>query len=208
MEIASHGINEESGTDAEVSNHVEKKPNFNSKYGKNAMGEDLPSGIVLYTCAFSLALAIFLAALDIMIVSTIIEDVAKKFGAYSKTGWIFAGYSLPNALLALLWGRIASIIGFKSCMLAAIIIFEIGSLISGVANSMNMLIGGRVIAGVGGSGIQSLAFVIGSNLVDERRRGLIIACMSSAFAVASVIGPFLGGAFTTHATWRLSLIHI
>lgn len=161
-----------------------------------------PTGFTLYACVISLILSIFLAALDIMIVSTIIENVAREFGDYSKTGWIYAGYSLPSALLTLIWGRIAAVCGFKSSMLTAIIIFEVGSLVAALANSMDMLIGGRVIAGLGGSGIQTLCFVIISTLVEESKRGLLIACMGSAFGIASVVGPFLGGAFTTHVTWR------
>ncbi|CDH14658.1 related to Azole resistance protein 1 [Zygosaccharomyces bailii ISA1307] len=161
-----------------------------------------PHGFILFACIGSLVLSLFLAALDIMIVVSLVEDVAKKFNGYSKTGWIFAGYSLPNALLALIWGRLACVIGLKTAMLLSIVIFEIGSLVSGVADSMNMLIGGRVIAGIGGSGLQSLCFVIGSQLVEESKRGIVIAYLGSAFGVASIAGPFLGGAFTTHATWR------
>ncbi|QLL30507.1 hypothetical protein HG536_0A03250 [Torulaspora globosa] len=169
---------------------------------QQALGVGKTTGIALYLCVFSLALSLFLAALDIMIVSSIVETVANQFGDYSKTGWIFAGYSLPNAVLSLIWGRIAAVVGFKTSVLTAIVIFEVGSLVAGVAHSMDMLIGGRVIAGIGGSGIQGLAFIIGSTLVDESKRGLIIACMGGAFGVASVAGPFLGGAFTTHVTWR------
>ena len=163
---------------------------------------ELPKGFILYASLVALALSLFLAALDIMIVSTIIEEVAKQFGSYSEIGWLFTGYSLPNALLALIWGRIATPIGFKETMLCAIVIFEIGSLISALANSMNMLIGGRVIAGVGGCGIQSLSFVIGSTLVEESKRGMLIAVLSCSFAIASVVGPFLGGVFTSSVTWR------
>ncbi|CCK72467.1 azole transporter KNAG_0K01020 [Huiozyma naganishii CBS 8797] len=169
----------------------------------NEFGQPLPKGIILWACTGALALANFLAALDIMIVTTIINDVGAHFDAYAKTGWIIAGYSLPNALMSLLWGRIAfSFLGFKTAMLSAIVIFEIGSLICALANSMDMLIGGRVIAGIGGSGIQSLSFVIGSTLVSPRGRGFIIAFMSASFGIASVIGPFIGGAFTSHVTWR------
>lgn len=179
---------------------VVKKPE--EKDLGNGFAKAQCSGITLFACIFSLALSMFLAALDIMIVSTIVETVANEFGDYSKTGWMFAGYSLPNAVLSLVWGRIAAVAGFKTSVLLAIVIFEIGSLVSGVSNSMDMLIGGRVVAGIGGSGIQSLAFIIGSTLVDESKRGLVIACMGSSFGVASVAGPFLGGAFTTHVTWR------
>lgn len=159
-------------------------------------------GFTLYACMGSLTLALFLSALDILIVSTIIETVSRDFNEYSKSGWLVTGYSLPTALLSLVWGRTASIIGFKSSMLLSIIIFEVGSLVSALANSMNMLIGGRVISGVGGSGLQTLCFLIISTLVDERSRGMAIAVLSCSFAVASIVGPFLGGAFTTHVTWR------
>lgn len=169
----------------------------------NEFGQPLPKGIALWSCIIALMLANFLVALDIMIVTTIIQTVAQKFDAYSTSGWIVAGYSLPSAAFSLLWSRIANNgLGFKKSMLISIVVFEIGSLICAVANSMNMLIGGRIIAGVGGSGIQSLSFVIASTLVNMRNRGMVVACLGGSFAVASVVGPFLGGAFTTHVTWR------
>lgn len=67
---------------------------------------------------------------------------------------------------------------------------------------MNILIGGRVAAGIGGSGIQSLCFVIESTLTTEQSRGVAISVLSCAYAVAAVAGPFMGGAFTTHVKSR------
>lgn len=169
----------------------------------NARGSnDSPMGLSLYLCLASLTLVLFITALDILIVGTIIDVVAEQFGNYSKTGWLVTGYSLPNAILSLIWGRFASIIGFQHSLILAILIFEAGSLIAALASSMNMLIVGRVVAGVGGSGLQTLCFVIGCTMVGERSRPLVISILSCAFAVAAIVGPIIGGAFTTHVTWR------
>lgn len=167
------------------------------------VGDPQPlSGFKLYANMGSLTLVLFLAALDILIMSASIEVISEQFNDYSKSGWIVSGYSLPEALLTLLWGRFAIIFGFKLSLLLSILIFETGSLISAVSNSMNMLIGGRVVAGIGGSGTQSLCFAIASTLTTERSRGVAISVLSCAYAVAAVAGPFMGGAFTTHVTWR------
>lgn len=161
-----------------------------------------PSKPVLVSCLLSLTLIIFLMAIDVLIVGTIIDQVSKDFGDYSKTGWLVTGYSLPNSLLSLVWGRIANVIGLKISLSLCVLIFEIGSLVSALSQNMNTLIGGRVISGIGGSGIQTLTIVIGCSMVSQRSRPIVISILMSAFAVASVVGPIIGGAFTTHVTWR------
>ncbi|CAI1691561.1 hypothetical protein SEUBUCD646_0M04740 [Saccharomyces eubayanus] len=69
----------------------------------NTNSGDFMTGISLYLCLASLTLVLFITALDILIVGTIIDVVAEQFGNYSKTGWLVTGYSLPNAILSLLW---------------------------------------------------------------------------------------------------------
>ncbi|SCU91287.1 LAFA_0F02872g1_1 [Lachancea sp. 'fantastica'] len=158
--------------------------------------------LVLGMCLGSLALTLFLAALDIVIVITLYDVISEKFNAYGEIGWLVTGYSLPNALFTLLWGRLSALYGLKTCLSASIIIFEIGSLVVALSYSMSMLIGGRVIAGIGGSGIQSLVFVVGTSLVEERNRGLVITVLGLAFMVSNAVGPVLGGAFSQHVSWR------
>jgi MFS family permease len=87
-------------------------------------------------------------------------------------------------------------------MLTAIFIFELGSLICGVATSSNALIAGRAIAGVGCAGIASGAYIIIGHVFPLRIRPIYISSIAMVFAVAAVLGPVLGGIFTTHLTWR------
>lgn len=156
----------------------------------------------LAACFVSLMLTLFITALDVLIIGTIIDSVAAEFGDYTKTGWLVTGYSLPNAALSLLWGRLATRLGFRSSVVCSIIMFEVGSLVSALANSMSMLIAGRLVSGTGGSGLQTLCFITGCTMVSKRSRPLVTSLLSCAFAVASVADPFLDGAFTTHVTWR------
>lgn len=160
------------------------------------------SGIPLYSCIASLTITMFLVALDQTIVATILTEVGDKFHAFGKISWLTSAFMLPMAVLSLSWGKISVIIGRKIAILSAIILFEIGSLICALANSMDMLIGGRVIAGIGASGIQVLVLIIISEIVPIQKRGLAQGLVGAAFGLASVTGPLVGGSFASYVTWR------
>lgn len=159
-------------------------------------------GIKLVLCMISIFLCLFLVALDQTIVVTLLTKVGNEFNSFDKIGWLASGFLLSMAVLTATWGKISIIMGRKVTMYVAIILFEIGSLICGLSNSMGLLIGGRVIAGIGGGGIQSLVFVIISEVIPIEKRPIGIAILASTFAVASVLGPLIGGAFTNQVTWR------
>ncbi|KAA8917491.1 hypothetical protein TRICI_000357 [Trichomonascus ciferrii] len=159
-------------------------------------------GMALLLCSLSLLLCIFLVALDQTIVATILTTVGNKFGDFGKISWISSGFLLPTAVLAMNWGKISLIFGRKYTMITAIVLFEAGSLVCALANSMNMLIGGRVLAGVGGGGIQVMVFIIISEIVTIDKRGMVQGLVGAAFGIASVVGPLVGGAFTSHVSWR------
>lgn len=159
-------------------------------------------GLQLMVCILSVFLCLFLYALDQTIVATLLTTVGNKFNGLDKIGWLTSGFLLSTCVLVPSWGKVAMVFGRKSTMYAAILIFEAGSLMCALSNSMNVLIGGRVLAGIGGGGIQGLSFVIISEVVPIERRPLSMAIMGCTFAVASVLGPLIGGAFTDHVSWR------
>ena len=90
----------------------------------------------------------------------------------------------------------------KWSFLCALGIFELGSLICGIAPNSVALIIGRAIAGWGSAGILTGSFVVVSHAVPLQRRPIFTACVGVMFALGAMVGPLLGGAFTDLVTWR------
>ncbi|KXH50565.1 multidrug resistance protein fnx1 [Colletotrichum nymphaeae SA-01] len=153
--------------------------------------------IVLSLCA-----ALFLAALDVTIITTAVPTIAEEFNSNIGYIWIGSAYLLSNAAFVPTWGKISDIWGRKPILLCAVGVFWVGSLICGLSTSMGMLIGARAIQGIGGGGIIVLVNICVSDLFSMRQRGVYFGVMGMVWAVSSAIGPVLGGVFTSKATWR------
>ncbi|OVF10288.1 putative basic amino acid transporter [Clavispora lusitaniae] len=180
-----------------------QKAFFESDAGDGTRREEMYlEGKKLVLCFVAIFFCFFLFALDQTIIATLLTTVGNKFNAFDKIGWISAGFLISMAVLVAVWGKLSIIFGRKVTMMAAIILFEAGSLMCALANSMNVLIGGRVLAGIGGGGIQSITFIIGTEILPIQKRPIAMAILSTVFAVASVLGPLIGGAFTSHVSWR------
>ncbi|KAK6460667.1 multidrug-resistance transporte [Scheffersomyces coipomensis] len=159
-------------------------------------------GSRLAACFVAIFLCMFLAALDQTIVTTILTTVGDKFNSFDQVGWLASGFLMTMAIFIQPFGKLSIIFGRKYTMMVAIVIFEAGSLMCALSPNMNVLIGGRVLGGIGAAGIQGLTFVIISEVVPIEKRPIGMAVMSCVFALASVLGPLIGGAFTTHVSWR------
>jgi hypothetical protein len=119
----------------------------------------------------ALASALFLAALDVTIVTVAIPTIAQEFNSTAGYTWIGSAYMLATAAAAPMWGKISDIWGRKPVLLIAVAVFWVGSLLSAVSVSMGMLIVARAVQGVGGGGIVILVNVCISDLFSMRKRG-------------------------------------
>ncbi|KAJ3065607.1 hypothetical protein HDU98_011048 [Podochytrium sp. JEL0797] len=156
-----------------------------------------------FTLVFiGLALAVFIASLDLTIVAVALQVIASEFSALDQINWIGTAFFLTSTAFIPIYGQLADVIGRKPTFLIAITIFEIGSLLCGVSSSMNMLIASRAIAGMGGSGIFSLTMIIIGDLTTPRERGQYLGLIAAIYGLASIIGPLIGGLFVDHLGWR------
>jgi EmrB/QacA subfamily drug resistance transporter len=150
----------------------------------------------------ALMLAMLLAALDQTIVSTALPKIASDLHGLSKYSWVATSYLLTSAVATPLYGKISDMFGRKKIFQIAITIFLIGSVLCGLAQTMNQLIFFRGLQGIGAGGLMTLAMAIVGDIVSPRQRGRYQGYFGAVFAISSVVGPLLGGLFTDHLSWR------
>ncbi|KAI5476403.1 MFS multidrug transporter [Pseudohyphozyma bogoriensis] len=142
----------------------------------------------------SLCTSCFLSALDLTAVSTILPSIAAdlKSGEYS---WVGSSYALTSTAFIPWFGGFAEIFGRRSAMLSSLFLFAVGSAICGAAPTMNVLIVGRSVQGVGGGGILTMVEILAVDLIPLASRGAYLGIIGFVWAVSSAIGPPIGGAF-------------
>ncbi|KAJ5698622.1 MFS multidrug transporter-like protein [Penicillium macrosclerotiorum] len=150
----------------------------------------------------TLCSAVFLAALDITIVSTALPTISDYFQSTSGFTWIGSAFLLSAAVVAPSWGKFSDIWGRKVILLIAVATFFFGSALCGAAVSISMLIVGRAIQGIGGGGLLSLVSIVVGDLFSQRDRGKYYGIVGMVWAVAFTLGPLVGGAFTKQVSWR------
>jgi MFS family permease len=135
-------------------------------------------------------------------VSTALPQIVRDLGGFAHYSWVFSAYMLGATVTVPLYGRLSDIYGRRPLFLFAITLFSAGSILSGVTTSMEMLIAGRAIQGLGAGGLIPLAIAAIGNIIPPRRRGKWQGFLGAVFAFSSVLGPATGGWLTDNASWR------
>jgi hypothetical protein len=173
----------------------EKIGTSNSDSATNAgavEGEDdfeYPTKWKLAAITLALCLSVFCLALDNTIIATAIPRITDDFKALNDVGWYGASYLLTTCAFQLIYGKFYTFFSVKWVYLIALFIFEVGSLICGVAPNSTALIVGRAVAGVGAAGIFSGAILIISVTVPLRSRPTYMGLVGGMYGIASVAGP-------------------
>ena len=150
-----------------------------------------------------IVLAMLPAVLDQTILSTALPTIAADLGSVTDLSWIVTAYVVAAASTTPLWGKLGDRHGRKLVLGIALGLFVAASALCGVAGDIAFLIAVRAIQGAAAGGLMTLAMASVGDLVAPRERGRYQGYIAAVFALATVVGPLLGGLLVEHASWRL-----
>jgi MFS family permease len=160
------------------------------------------NGMPLVALMVCVCLVCFLLLLDTSIIATAIPRITDEFHSLRDVGWYGSAYQLACAALQPLAGRVYTIFNSKWSFLVFFFLFELGSLLCGVAGSSTALIVGRAVAGMGASGLMNGSLTIISRSAPPAKRPLLTGITLGLASLGVAFGPLIGGAITEYSTWR------
>jgi len=146
--------------------------------------------------------AMFTGAMDQTLVSTALPRIVGSLGGLALFPWVFTAYMVASTTAVPIVGRLTDIYGRKAFYLAGIAVLVGGSMLAGLSMSMPQLIAFRALQGIGGGMVMGITFIIAGDLFPPAERSKYIGLFTGVFAVASILGPLIGGALTDYVHWR------
>ena len=145
-----------------------------------------------------------LSALDQTVVSTAMPRIVAELKGLQFYGWVTTGYLVASTIMIPIWGKLSDLYGRRPVLIAGVAVFTAGSVLCGLAGVFGGLFGGgmmqlilfRGLQGLGGGALFTSAFSVISDLYPARERGRLGGIFGGVFALASVLGPIIGGALS------------
>lgn len=154
--------------------------------------------------------SIFLFVLDAGLLSVSLPEIAETFpdATRATVSWVSTGYLVTVAGLLLVAGRLGDAFGRKRVFLVGMLVLSVGSISSGLAPSIGLLIAARMVQGVGGALISATGLTLVLSDIPAHRRAFAVGIWGSIGSVAAMLGPTVGAELVDVAGWRLALASI
>lgn len=150
----------------------------------------------------SVMLAMFMGAVEATIVSTAMPAIVSDLGGFALYSWVFSAYLLMNSVTVLIYGKLSDLFGRKPILFFGIILFLIGSILCGFANSMKTLIIFRLVQGFGAGAVMPIATTIVGDIYTKEERAKIQGYLSSVWGISAILGPAIGGLLVQYVNWH------
>lgn len=150
----------------------------------------------------ALMVGAFLAVLDVLIVVTALPTIAGNLRGRADESWVITAYLLSSAAVTPLFGKLSDLIGRTRLYRVSIVVFVAGSALCAGSHNIEELILARALQGVGGGGLLVLPLAIAADVVEPRQRAKYQSAFVVNFALASGLGPVVGGVFVDQLSWR------
>jgi EmrB/QacA subfamily drug resistance transporter len=151
---------------------------------------------------FAVMLGLFLGALDQTIVGPALPTIVTQLNGNDIYNWVVISYLLTSTISVPFWGKLSDLYGRKPLFIIGIVIFLIGSALSGLSQNMGQLILFRGIQGIGAGALFPIALAIIGDMFSPAERGKYQGLFGAVFGVAFVAGPLIGGWLTENASWH------
>jgi EmrB/QacA subfamily drug resistance transporter len=180
---------------------------MNNKNGNPMLAADDKPNVLLSlnrrrVVTAGIMLGSFLAALETTVVGTAMPTVIASLGGLNVYSWVVSAYLLTSTVTVPVWGKLSDLLGRKTLYTIAVIIFLLGSVLSGAATNIWWLIIARAVQGLGAGGIIPLGMTINGDIYTLRERAKVQGLFSIMWGLASILGPLAGGFITQHWSWR------
>src|SRR5215471_10268890 len=150
----------------------------------------------------SVLMVMLLSSLDQTIVGTAMPRVVADLEGFDRYTWVTTAYLLTSTVMVPIYGKLSDMFGRKPIFIFGLVIFLIGSALSGASQSMNQLIAFRAFQGLGAGALLPIAIAVVGDLFTPRERAKWQGVTGATFGLSSVIGPLVGGWLTEYASWR------